>query len=353
MRSLKKKELLDIDDILSLSWSWRPSMLMLQAHNAGIFDAIAGGPKSADEIAAILNFDPRSTLLVLLGLSGVGLLEKSGQTFNNIEVIEKHFIKSSDDYKGNIFELDHRALANWMRIPEIVESGEPIPKPERTPDETKAWHEIFIKAMDDIAHRFSKRMFEALPLKDGMEILDIGCGPATYMIEFCKRMKNLSSVCFDKPQSEHIVNDFAHKAGVGERIKFIGGDLTKSQFSFGSLFDGILISQVLHIFGEEEAKSLLKKAEMVLAPGGFIAIHEMTLGPDKDPGPAAVFAIQMMLGTKQGSVYSKDTIKGWFKDLGMSWEKAIRIDQRSEVMIGRKSASPNQAKTTKPNPYTF
>ncbi len=338
MRSFKKEDPLDIDDILALSWNWRPSILMLKAHNAGLFNAMANGPKSAKDAATILGSDTRATYLALLGLCGVGLMIKEGDTFKNTEVIEKHFVMGCDDYRGNIFDLDTRAISNWMRIPDILMSGEPIPKPDKSTDAAKAWQETFIKAMDDIAHRLTDNMFDALPLEDGMNMLDIGCGPATYMIEFCRRLPNFSAVCFDRPQSEPVVNDFAEKAGVLERINFAGGDFNESSFLYGGLFDGILISQIIHILSEESCKNLLERAENVLAPGGFIAIHEMTLGPDENPGPAAVFAIQMMLGTKQGSVYTKETIISWFESLSMQLESYTRIDERSEVIIARKPA---------------
>ncbi|VAX23982.1 hypothetical protein MNBD_NITROSPINAE04-1694, partial [hydrothermal vent metagenome] len=251
---------------------------------------------------------------------------------------ERHLVRGATDYRGNILELDKRAVSSWLKIGEVLKSGEPIPKPDNSEAEKKAWQETFILAMDDIAGQFKERMIDALPLKDGMRVLDIGCGPATYLVEAALRFKNLAGVAFDRPMSEGVVAKAVERAGVGERIEFRGGDFTTDDFDFGDPFDGILISQIIHIVDTTQAVDLLKRAVNVVKPGGFVAVHEMTIGPDDDPGPAAVFSIQMMLGTKSGGVYTKDEIAGWMNDAGLTIESDTRMDARSEVIVGRKGA---------------
>jgi len=336
VRGATRSSELGLDDIFDLSWGWRPSILLLQAHGAGLFDAVAGGRKTAEEIAGKLGADRRATGLLLDGLCGAGLVEKSGDKYKNADAVERHLVRGALDYRGNILDLDRRAVSNWLKIGEVLKSGEPIPKPESTQEEKKAWQETFILAMDDIASQFKERMLEALPIKDGMSILDIGCGPATYLIESALRFKNLTGVAFDRPMSESVVSKAVERAKVGDRIEFKGGDFTTDDFDFGDPFDGILISQIIHIIDRQSSADLLKRAVNVVKPGGFLAIHEMTLGPDDDPGPAAVFSIQMMLGTKNGGVYTKDEIAGWMKDAGLTVESDTRMDARSEVIVGRK-----------------
>jgi SAM-dependent methyltransferase len=327
---------LDLDDILDISWGWRPSILLLQAHSAGIFDAASGGWHTADQIAGKLDTDIRATSLLLDGLSGVGLIKKSGDKYKNGEAVERHLVRSAPEYKGSILELDKRSVTNWLKIGEVVKSGEPIPKPETNDEEKKAWQETFILAMDDLAGQFTDRMLDALPLQNGMRILDIGCGPATYLVGAALRFKNLTAVAFDRPMSEGVVAKAVEKAGVKERIEFKGGDFTTDDFDFGDAFDGILISQIIHIIDRESSADLIKRAVNVVKPGGFVAVHEMTLGPDDDPGPAAVFSIQMMLGTKSGGVYTKQEIEGWMKEAGLAIESDARMGARSEVIVGRK-----------------
>lgn len=327
---------LDMDGVLALSWGFRPAVLLLKAHEMGVFDALAGGWKTPEDVAGRLRADPRATRLLLLGLCGARLLEKSGETFRNSPVVERHFVRGLPDYRGHILDLDNRALSNWVRIPEITVAGEPIPKPEATAGEARAWQETFILAMDAISQRNLENLCGALPVEDGHRLLDIGCGPATYIIELARRFPNLTAVAFDRPNSETIVKDAAARAGVGGRVEFIGGDFTAYKFDQNGPFDGVMLSQIVHILSEEQCVDLLRRASNALKPGGFMAVHEMAIGPDQDPGPAAVFAIQMMLGTKSGGVYSREEIERWLRNVGMEPVLARRTDERSEVIVARK-----------------
>jgi len=329
---------MDLKELIEMSWGWRSSVLMLQAHSAGVFDALAGGRKSAEDVAASLGADHRATRLVLIGLCGVGLVEKDGDTFGNAPVVERYLVKGVPEYRGHVMELDRRSLTNWLRIQEVMRSGEPIPKPETTDEQALAWQETFILAMDDIASQRVDAMFKAIPLKDGDRFLDIGCGSGTYTREFLKRLPKARAVAFDRPLSEAVVTDTAAKAGVLDRVTFKGGDFTTDNFEFSEPFDWALLSQVIHMLSAGQAEDLIRRASSAVRPGGFVAVHEMTLGPDNNPGPGAVFAVQMMLGTAHGSVYTVEEISGMLATADLAVESTTRTDGRSKVVIGRKVA---------------
>ncbi|MDH5511497.1 MAG: acetylserotonin O-methyltransferase, partial [Nitrospinota bacterium] len=324
----------DLEGLLALSWSWRPALMMLEAHKAGVFDAAAGGWKSADRIAGALGADPRATGLLLLGLCGVGLMEKRGGEFRNSPVVERSLVKASPDYRGYALELDRRAVSNWSRISEVAISGAPIPKPETTVAEQDAWQLTFIRAMDNIASTSVGPLLAAMPLADGQRLLDIGCGPAKYLVEILLRYPRSSAVAFDRPNSQPVARAAAEKAGVETRFAFRGGDLTRESFTAEGPFDGILISQVVHILSDEGVADLMVRAAQALTPGGFLAIHDMVLGPDEDPGPAAIFAVQMMLGTAEGKVYTKEEIIALMRSAGIEYQSGAPTDERSLVIIG-------------------
>ncbi|VAX24981.1 hypothetical protein MNBD_NITROSPINAE04-755, partial [hydrothermal vent metagenome] len=276
----------------------------------------------------------RATYLVLLGLAGVGLMEKSGDKFRNTKLAESRLCKSSPDYSGHIFSLAARQMKNWMKIPEVLKTGEPIPKPAMDSFDAKEWHEKFICSMDALAKNNVDKLFEVLPLKDGMSVIDIGAGPATFIIEFAKRLPNLTATAFDRPASENVALNFAEKAGVADRISFAGGDFVKD--SFEGKFDGALISNIIHMLSPAGTLDLMRRTTQALRPGGFLAINETVLGPDNDPGQAAIFAVQMMLGTKEGQVYTQQEICGWLEDVGLTIESVETISERSKVIVGRK-----------------
>ncbi|VAX26071.1 hypothetical protein MNBD_NITROSPINAE02-366 [hydrothermal vent metagenome] len=330
-----KKSELKLDDIFDMAWNWRLPALLMQAHTAGLFDAAQGGWKEAEDIARLLEADKRATYLLLLGLAGMGLMEKSKTRFRNSELVERSLVRSSPDYRGHILSLATRQAENWFRIPEVLKSGRPVAKPEMNSQEAEAWHKTFIMAMDDIARQYSHRIIDALPVQNGMNIMDIGAGPGRHMIELLKKFPDTKTTAFDRPASRGTVLGLAGKEGVADRMTFIGGDLTVDSFG-EEAYDGILISNVLRIVGPDKAAGLFKRVARALKPGGFLAINEIPIGPDDDIGPGAVFAVQIMLGTAEGDIHTNADICGWMEEAGLTAESTNTIGDRMEITIGRK-----------------
>ncbi len=328
---------LSFDDIITMSWDWRVPVLIAKAHEASVFDTASGGWKDCAWIAEKLESDLRVTRLLLLGLCGAGVMEKSGDNFRNTEMTERYLVKSSPDYRGHVLGLSTRQMKNWLLIPEVLKTGEPIPKPEMGPEEEDSWTEVFLLAMKALSERSVTQLFNALPLKDGMRMLDVGAGPATYLIEFAKRLPRFKGVAFDRPTADPVSERFAVEAGVFDRINFVAGDFTKD--TFNGPFDGALLSNIIHIISSTEACGLIKRVASAIRPGGFIAISEMAVGPDDDPGIASVFAVQMMLGTKTGGVYTRDEMMGWLIAEGFVIDSVAVLNERSEVIVGRKKES--------------
>lgn len=329
-------EKIGLADIKELSWNWRNSALMIQAHAAGVFEALAGGEwKLADNVAETLDADRRAVRLLLIALSGIGLVQKNDSHFRNSETAEMYLTESSPEYRGHLLELDRRSMSNWIRIPEVLKSGQPIPRPEITAEEKRTWQETFIKAMDALSRDKVEVVFNALPLNDGARFLDIGCGPGAYVAEFARRLPNLTAVAFDRLESERIVRQACAIAGVSERVTFIAGDFETDHFEYGP-FDGVFLSQILHMVSPRKAADMVRRAARQTVPGGFVAIQEMTLGSDEAPGLSAVFAVQMMLGTTEGQVYTRGELESFLMDAGLFIESVSRVDDRSELVIGRK-----------------
>jgi uncharacterized protein YaiI (UPF0178 family) len=66
------------------------------------------------------------------------------------------------------------------------------------------------------------------------------------------------------------------------------------------------------------AQEVVKKAVLVLNPGGRIMIHEFILNTNMD-GPLfpALFSINMYLGTEGGRSYSEDQLRNMLKHSGI------------------------------------
>jgi cyclopropane fatty-acyl-phospholipid synthase-like methyltransferase len=102
----------------------------------------------------------------------------------------------------------------------------------------------------------------------------------------------------------------------------------------GSNYDLVLISAICHMFSPEENRDLFRRAYQALAPKGQIVVQDFILEPAKTaPRFAALFALNMLVGTRAGSSYSEPEYETWLRKSGFSAVRRVRLPGPSGLMI--------------------
>ena len=66
-----------------------------------------------------------------------------------------------------------------------------------------------------------------------------------------------------------------------------------------------------------------------------MVIQDFILEPDKTaPKQAALFALNMLVGTPAGSTYSDEEYAGWLRQAGFHEVRQIRLPGPSSLMVG-------------------
>jgi predicted O-methyltransferase YrrM len=171
---------------------------------------------------------------------------------------------------------------------------------------------------------------------DGVRrILDLGGGSGAYSIAFAKAAPSVEAVILDVPEVVGLTKDYVERAGVASQVKIRPGDMLASPLDSG--YDLVMLNAICHMFSPVQNRALLKRAFGALAPGGRLVIQDFILNPDKTaPRHAALFAINMLVGTKEGSSYSEPEYSEWLSEAGFSKVERVRLPGPSDLMVGRK-----------------
>lgn len=127
--------------------------------------------------------------------------------------------------------------------------------------------------------RVINELLDSLQLRDGEQILDIGCGRGMLLIEAAKRLRNGKVVGIDIWRQEDQSNNSARIAwqnikaeSVLPVVDIMTCDMTKMSFSDGS-FDVVISSLAIHnVSSVQERKSAINEIARVLKPGGRVAL---------------------------------------------------------------------------------
>jgi hypothetical protein len=107
------------------------------------------------------------------------------------------------------------------------------------------------------------------------------------------------------------------------------------QDNFGSGYDLILLNAICHMFSEEQNMDIFRRARQALAPKGRLVVQDFILNPDKaGPPHAALFSVNMLVGTDAGATYSEAEYAGWMKEAGLTEVHRIMLSGPSDLIVG-------------------
>lgn len=316
---------------------WNPAKL-LQASGAywtscavhagvelGIFTALHASAMSAEDLARELACDSRGLETLLTALAALELLRKEGAEYAPTRFARQYLSENSPEYFGHII-LHHKHLVPaWARLDEAVRSGARVREQSshRTQDADEREH--FLLGMFNVAVQQAELVASGLDLRGRTRLLDLGGGPGTYAVYFCRRNPQLTAVVYDLPSTRPFAEKIIARYALSDRIQFLPGDFTDEVVS--GRYDVVWISQVLHALNDEDSALLLEKAARVLTPGGLLLIQEFVLRDERD-GPAhpALFGCNMLVGTEDGKAYTEKELIDLLRKIGASDVRRIKID---------------------------
>ena len=122
------------------------------------------------------------------------------------------------------------------------------------------------------------------------------------------------------------------EAGLEDRIIVRAGDMLRD--SFGHNRDLILLNAICHMFSEEQNRDLFRRAYQALGANGRLVVQDFILEPEKtSPQFAALFALNMLVGTEAGNSYSEPEYVDWMRAAGFGEVTRVRLPGPSDLMI--------------------
>jgi SAM-dependent methyltransferase len=325
-----------IPDLLQLSGGYWSTCALHAGVKLDIFSALDAAPMSAEEVAQLRHSDLRATGMLLDALSALGLLEKRGPTYLTTPFASQTLSKSSPGYLGHIIMHHHHLMPGWARLDEAVSSGGPLRGSVSQGDDERV-RESFLMGMLNLASLVAPRIAQSLRLSGWHRILDLGGGPGTYAINFCRANPELTAVVYDLPTTRVFAEKTIADFGYSERIDFVSGDFHVDPLPSG--FDAAWLSHILHSDGPEACVELLRKAVAALNPGGVLMVQEFILDDAKGSSPfPALFSLNMLLGTEAGRSYSESELSEMMRSAGLSdvHRLVVELPNGARIIRGRK-----------------
>ena len=319
------------DELVERTRSFQESRVLLTAVELDVFTAVGTGA-SAEVVARRLRTDCRATEMLLNALVAVGALVKSKGSFCSTPATARHLTKGAPrDQRAALMHTVHM-WDRWSTLTQAVRVGTAVAAGEIA-GRGNAWIEAFIAAMHRNAVARAPGLVKAVGVRGARRMLDVGGGSGAYSIAFAKANRRLAAEVFDLAEVLPIARRHIREGGLQDRVKTRKGDLRSN--AFGKNYDLILISAICHMLSPEENLDLFRRSFRALSPGGRVVVQDFILEPDKTGPPmAALFSLNMLVGTRSGASYSEPEYAAWLREAGFESVRRVRFRPPAELMIG-------------------
>jgi len=320
------------DHLMQSFRAFQESRVLLTALELDLFTAVGEGANAA-KVAAACRSHPRATEQLLNALVALGMLRKKSGVFENGS-LAAHFLAagSPEDARG---ALKHQVSLwrTWSTLTEAVRTGHAVAHEEMTHRSADDWTQPFIAAMHRNAVERAPELVSAVGTKGVRRLIDIGGGSGAYSIAFARANPDLAAEVFDLAPVVPIAQRHIEEAGLTGRVTTRIGDLRHDDFGAGH--DLALVFAICHMLGPDENRNLLARVYRALAPGGRVVISDFILAPDGTaPRQAVLFAINMLVGTPDGSTYTEAEYSEWLAGAGFVGVSRRRLSGPADLMIG-------------------
>ena len=264
---------------------------IMSSVETGIFEAVAAGASTADDIAQSRNLDASATRKILRALAGVGYLRSSREGYE-LTQRSKHWLSGQrlSSFSDTVL---HRSVDRLVmnHYTEFLRTGQAFRFHARLTDvDWNVYERGQLAQARLIAPELVRRL--ALPAK-ARTLLDIGGGHGFYAMEFCNRHPELRATILDLSGAINTrVGQVSRE--LAARVEFrIGNALTDD---FGSdAYDVVLLANLLmvHHFTYASNQCILNRVAKALRRGGICAILDFlrprTMSPRAKSSLCSIF----------------------------------------------------------------
>jgi SAM-dependent methyltransferase len=317
-------------ELLEISGYFWKTCALHAAVKLDVFTVIGDAYLTGEEISQKLSGSQRGVERLLNALTAMDLLVKTDMKYANSPSGKTFLAKDSAKYIGHIIMHHHHLLESWSQLDQAVLSGRPVRN--RTSFSDDEWRKSFLLGMFNLAMGMAPKIVPLIDLSAKRHLLDLGGGPGTYAIHFCKEYSHLKATVYDLPTTRPFAEKTIKQFELTGRIQFAEGNYLNDPIE--GRYDAVWLSHILHGEGPDDCRMIIQKAVSVLEPGGMIIIHDFILNNSMD-GPLfpTLFSLNMLLGTDSGQSYSEDQIIDMLAVAGVKDVRRIAVQSPNDSGI--------------------
>jgi SAM-dependent methyltransferase len=315
-----------------------PALALLAGMQLDVFTPLAGGSRTAAEVAASLGVREERLSRLLYALVSAGLLRHENGRFANSEEASVFLVRGEPRYMGGSHELMSDLWRADLRTAESIRTGMPA-----------ALHDF--SAMDDVALAAFLRGLFPFAISTGRElaerfdftgrasVIDVGGGSGATLMGLLESNAQLRGTVFELSRVASVAKSMISQTAFADRIDVQVGDIVAGPP--GGLYDAAILRALVQVLSPRDAAQAIDHACRCLRPGGTIYITGAGIIEDDrlTPAAAAYLNLTLMNFYPQGAAYTVSEHFAWLTGAGCTDQKHVTLSNGSGLIWATKVAA--------------
>ena len=307
------------EPIMRIAQGFMAAKHLFAASAIGLFEALAGGPATLDEMAAKCRIPRRTLRISADAMASLGLLERNGDHYRNSPSVAA-FLSGAPgpDLRPMLRFWDQISYRLWLNFETAVRSGEGQRRFEHFTDEQQ---QIFSAGVEAITAGAAAALAAIYDFDRHRRVLDVAGGTGSFLIAILRRYPTLQGTLFELPGACAVARQRLSSAPEGARIAVVEGDFFKDSLPEGH--DVVIVANTVHVLSAAHNAELLKHLRAGAAASARLLLVDVWLDPTHtQPQHAALASGEFLMFSGEGQAYGEDDADGWLAQSG--WRKLER-----------------------------
>jgi hypothetical protein len=330
------------DRILQVGLGFWASKALLSAVEMELFTELAKHPEDLEILRARLSLHPRSARDFLDALVSLKFLERREGRYYNTPSTDLFLDKRKPSYIGGILEMaNHRLYPFWSGLTAALRTGLPqnetrdgSPNPFIALYADPARLKQFLKAMTGVSHGANLAIAHNFPWSKYRTVVDVGTAQGDLVTQVALANPHVEGTGFDLPEVGPIFEEYVEANGISGRVKFSPGSFMEQALPKA---DVVMMGHILHDWGLDTKRMLVRKAYEALPNGGAYIVYESIIDDDRSENSfGLLMSLNMLVETADGFDYTGADCCGWMKEAGFRETRVEHLIGPDSMVIGIK-----------------
>jgi hypothetical protein len=307
------------DPIMRIALGFMAAKHLFTASAIGVFEGLAQGPATLDELAAKCAVPARTLGISADAMVSLGLVERDGDRYRNSPTAAAFLAGSAGpDLRPMLRFFDRISYGLWTNLENAVRAGEGQRQFHGFSDEQQ---QIFSAGVEAFSAGAAAALAVNYDFGQHRRVLDVGGGTGSFLLPILRRHPALQGTLFELPGACAVARLRLAGEPEGARVTVVEGNFFTDPLPDGH--DALILANTVHVLSAAHNLELLRHMRAHAAAQARLLLVDLWMDSSHTQPPAApLMSGEFLVMSGEGQAYGEDAADQWLAQTG--WRKLER-----------------------------